>query len=173
MLASTATRWNRGVALYGDKVFVGTADAAVVALDAATGAIAGHHQYHHNGSWDWELTSQWQGSLISPDSSSVGGDHASSTCGDGDLHGVLRPAPFIVRGGDLCFRHSVPEVDQPQAALLHHVLPWIEYRHVVAPRLDFRDDIVNGGHEAVPGPDEGEGQDVQIGLELEPPGNRR
>ena len=30
---------NRGVALYGDKVFVGTADAAMVALDAVTGAV--------------------------------------------------------------------------------------------------------------------------------------
>ena len=30
---------NRGVALYGDKVFVGTADAAVVALDAVTGEV--------------------------------------------------------------------------------------------------------------------------------------
>ena len=26
----------------------------VLALDAATGAIAGYHQYHHNGSWDWD-----------------------------------------------------------------------------------------------------------------------
>ena len=27
---------------------------SVLALDAATGAIAGYHQYHHNGSWDWD-----------------------------------------------------------------------------------------------------------------------
>ena len=31
---------NRGVALYGDKVYLGTADAHVVALDAVTGALA-------------------------------------------------------------------------------------------------------------------------------------
>ena len=29
---------------------------SVLALDAATGAIAGYHQYHHNGSWDWDET---------------------------------------------------------------------------------------------------------------------
>ena len=27
---------------------------SVLALDAATGEIAGYHQYHHNGSWDWD-----------------------------------------------------------------------------------------------------------------------
>ena len=27
---------------------------SVLALVAATGAIAGYHQYHHNGSWDWD-----------------------------------------------------------------------------------------------------------------------
>ena len=27
---------------------------SVLALDAATGAIAGYHQYHHNGSWNWD-----------------------------------------------------------------------------------------------------------------------
>ena len=26
----------------------------MLALDAATGEIKGHHQYHHNGSWDWD-----------------------------------------------------------------------------------------------------------------------
>ena len=96
---------NRSVALYGDKVYVGTSGAHVVALDAVTGALAweqpvadpsagyyitmapltvagkvmvgvsgggygirgfvtaldaetgvieSYHQYHHNGSWDWD-----------------------------------------------------------------------------------------------------------------------
>ncbi len=27
---------------------------SVIALDATTGAIVGHHQYHWNGSWDWD-----------------------------------------------------------------------------------------------------------------------
>ena len=31
-----------------------TGGVQVLALDIATGAIAGYHQYHHNGSWDWD-----------------------------------------------------------------------------------------------------------------------
>ncbi len=30
---------------------------SVVAFDADTGEIKGHHQYHHNGSWDWDEVS--------------------------------------------------------------------------------------------------------------------
>ena len=30
---------------------------SVVALDADTGEIKGYHQYHHNGSWDWDEVS--------------------------------------------------------------------------------------------------------------------
>ncbi len=30
---------------------------SVVAFDAATGALRGYHQYHHNGSWDWDEVS--------------------------------------------------------------------------------------------------------------------
>jgi alcohol dehydrogenase (cytochrome c) len=30
---------------------------SVVALDVATGKIKGHHQYHHNDSWDWDEVS--------------------------------------------------------------------------------------------------------------------
>ena len=39
-----------GDARPGDNLYTNS----VLALDAATGAIAGYHQYHHNGSWDWD-----------------------------------------------------------------------------------------------------------------------
>ena len=98
-----------------------------------------------------------------------GGDHAGSARRHRDPHRLLRPDSIVVCAAYHCFRHGIPRVDQPQAALLRHVLPGIEYGHVVAPRLDLRDDVVDAGDEPVAGPDEGEGQDVEVSLELEPP----
>ena len=39
-----------GDARPGDNLYTNS----VLALDASTGAIAGYHQYHWNGSWDWD-----------------------------------------------------------------------------------------------------------------------
>ena len=39
-----------GDARPGDNLYTNS----VLALDAATGRIIGYHQYHHNGSWDWD-----------------------------------------------------------------------------------------------------------------------
>ena len=39
-----------GDARPGDNLYTNS----VLALDAAAGAITGYHQYHHNGSWDWD-----------------------------------------------------------------------------------------------------------------------
>ena len=37
----------------GDNLYV----TSTIAIDAATGAIKGHHQYHPNDSWDWDEVS--------------------------------------------------------------------------------------------------------------------
>ncbi|MDX1563451.1 MAG: PQQ-binding-like beta-propeller repeat protein, partial [Gammaproteobacteria bacterium] len=42
-----------GDARPGDNLYTNS----VVALDADTGALTGHHQYHWNGSWDWDEVS--------------------------------------------------------------------------------------------------------------------
>ena len=108
-------------------------------------------------------------SSASPDSSSCGGDRAGSSRRHGELHRAFGPGAVIVRTFDLHLRVAISGVDQPQPALLRHVLAGIEYRDVVVPRFNLRDDIVDARHEAVSSADEGERQDVEIGLELEPP----
>ena len=39
-----------GDARPGDNLYTNS----VLAIDATTGELKGHHQYHHNGSWDWD-----------------------------------------------------------------------------------------------------------------------
>ncbi len=77
---------------------------SVLALDVATGAIRGHHQYHWNGSWDWDEVSA---PILAP-----------FRRGDAEKRGLIHPGRngylwFLERrGGPIGFVDAKPYVRQ-------------------------------------------------------------